>query len=138
MTEIKKGRRLVAVLIVAYLAMELYVFLTTTLNRGIVELITQLIRGYLLLVLCAFLYSGRNWARWVLAILSTLGGLFGLHSGVLRALNGQSGISLVVMGLINVASVAILFFVPSVRAFFGQRDTAAQSETVSDAGEAGP
>lgn len=137
MTEIQKGRRLVVLLIVVYLAMELFAFLTTPLSQGMMQWVAQLIRGFLTLVLCAFLYSGHNWARWVVGILSTLGGLYGLSTGASLSSHGQPDILLIVLGLIELASAAILFFVPSVRAFFGPWDNASQSETDPEAEEAG-
>jgi hypothetical protein len=113
------GRRLVLAVIVATLTLEVLAIVAFNTVQGPQSLPQQIVRFFLTVGLCVFLYRGANWARWVAGILYALGGLGSLVGGVATLTTTMAGLGLLIMGIVYVASAVILFFVPTVRAFFG-------------------
>jgi hypothetical protein len=113
------GRRLVLAVIVASLTLSVLVIVAFNLGRGPERLPQQIVRLLLTIGLCVFLYRGANWARWVAGLLFALGGLGSLLGGLAALSTGMAGLLLIVMGLVYVGSAVVLFFAPTVRAYFG-------------------
>ena len=119
------GRRIVLAIIVAILAIDTFVIVWSNVGSGTELTPQQVVRFVLTVGLCVFLYRGANWARWVTVVLFGLAGLAGLMGGIglsysyreVAARDG-GGLLLIVMGLVYVASVIALLFVPTVRAYF--------------------
>ena len=114
------GRPYVIGVIVACLLVSLSSILLTNLASGPQNLGQQGIRLLLTIGLCFYLYQGRNWARWVAGILFGLAGLVGILGAF--ALLGQSVFALlpILLAVIYLVCMAVLFFVPIVRAYFTQ------------------
>ena len=113
------GRRLVLAVIVATLTMSVLVIVTFNAVQDPQRLPQQIVRFFLTVGLCVFLYRGANWARWVAGILFAMAGLGSLLGGVAALTTSMAGLGLLVMGLVYVASTVVLLLVPTVRAFFG-------------------
>ena len=70
-----------------------------------------------------FLYAGRNWARWVLGILSLLIALFEWWIGFnIRDLNLAGILVFLCMGISFLLAAGLLFLSPDVREYFMQRN----------------
>lgn len=119
------GRWLVLAIIVASLSLSLLAIAAFNISGGPERLPRQIVRFFLTVGLCVFLYRGANWARWVAGILFALGGLGSLIGGVAVLTTSMAGLLLFVMGLVYLASALILLFVPAVRAYFGVGNTKA-------------
>ena len=113
------GRRIVLAVIVATLTMSVLIIVTFNAVQGPQRLPQQIVRFFLTVGLCVFLYRGANWARWVAGILFAMAGLGSLLGGVAALTTSMAGLGLLVMGLVYVASTVVLLLVPTVRAFFG-------------------
>jgi hypothetical protein len=113
------GHRLVLTVIVATLTLSVLVIVASYTIQGPQRLPRQIVRFFLTVGLCVFLYRGANWARWVAGILFAVAGLGSLVDGVGALTISVAGLALLAMGLVYVASAVILLFVPTVQAFFG-------------------
>jgi len=121
--QVESGRRLVLLVIVISLTFSVLVIVTFNILLGPENLPQQIVRFLLTVGLCAFLYKGANWARWVASILFGLAGLQGLIGGLVALSTSTAGLLLIVMGLVYVASAIVLLFIPAVRAYFGVGNT---------------
>ena len=75
------------------------------------------------LVLFYFLYAGRNWARWVMGILSLGVALFEVWIALnFRDLNLAGILFFLCFGSTFLLSAGLLFFSPDVREYFMQRN----------------
>ena len=75
------------------------------------------------LVLFYFLYTRRNWARWVMGALSLLIALFeGWIAVYIRDLNLAGILFFLCFGSTFLLTAGLLFFSPDVREYFLQRD----------------
>ena len=113
------GRRIVLAIIVAFVVLDAFTTISYLMVFGPDRLPYQSLRFVLTVGLCVFLYRGANWARRVTVVLFGLAGLAGLSEGI--GLGGGGGLLLIVMGLFYVASVIVLLFVPTVRAYFSAK-----------------
>jgi hypothetical protein len=75
------------------------------------------------LVLFYFLYAGRNWARWVMGILSLLLWLFEWWLALfIRDFNLAGILVFLCLGSTYLAAAGLLFLSPDVREYFVQRN----------------
>jgi len=119
--QIELGRRLVLGVIVAILSISVVVILSFVLALGTSRLLPQIIRLMITIVICMYLYKGAPWARWVLSALISVGGIMGILSGLGGlALAGANSAHfyMLLMGSTYIASVAVLWLAPPVRAYF--------------------
>jgi hypothetical protein len=119
-TSTHPGRPYVIGVIVACLLLSLSSILITNLATGPQKLGQQGIRLLLEIGMCFYLYQGRNWARWVAGILFGLTGLAGLIGGAALLSQSPFAFLLILLAAIYLACMAVLFFIPSVRAYFTQ------------------
>ena len=119
------GRPLVVAVIVASLSVSALVILSYNIRLGPQALPQQIVRFLLTCGLCVFLYQGANWARWVVGVLSGLGGLLSMIAGFAALMTNMAGLLLIAMGLLYVACMIVLLFVPTVRKYFGVVNSAA-------------
>jgi drug/metabolite transporter (DMT)-like permease len=118
--QMQNGRRLVWVVVLGAVIVDALTILTYNITIGSDQLLTQLFRFGLTLVLCRFLLRGANWARWVAGILFSLGGLVAALAGIAMAMTpeGTLGLLMLAIGLLFLAFAILLFCVPSVRLYF--------------------
>lgn len=88
------------------------------LSAGMEHISVDMVRLLLTLGLCYFLSQGHGWARWVAGVLFSLGGLLGVIAGVALLPETPLAILIVIMSAAYLGFAGVLFFVPSVRAFF--------------------
>jgi hypothetical protein len=90
----------------------------TNVASGVPLQITDIIRFVLTILLFVALYQGRNWARWVTAVLLGLGGFISVGGGLVLLQATSIAVLLILIGVVYLGCVCILFMVPSVRHFF--------------------
>lgn len=112
------GKNYVLIISITCVMFTLISSMITMLATGFRGIGTDLVRLALTLGLCYFLCQGHRWARWVAGILFSLGGVVGVVSGIALLPETPLAILLVIMGGAYLGFVGVLFFVPSVRAFF--------------------
>ncbi len=116
--QVERGRRLVLAVMVATLTLSVLVIGTFNIVQGSERLPQQIVRFLLTVGLCVFLYRGANWARWVASVLFVLGGVGSLLGGIAVLSTSMTGLLLIGVGLVYVASAVVLLAVPAVRAYF--------------------
>jgi hypothetical protein len=119
-TSTHPGRPYVIGVIVASLLLSLASILLTNLASGPQQLGQQAIRLLLEIGLYFYLYQGRNWARWVAGSFLGLAGLLGVIGGVALLSQSPFALLLILQAAIFFSCMAVLFFMPSVRAYFTQ------------------
>jgi len=82
---------LVLAVIVATLTLSVLVIVVFNTIQGAQRLPRQIVRFFLTVGLCVFLYRGANWARWVAGGLFTLAGLGSFSGGGANDQHGRSG-----------------------------------------------
>jgi hypothetical protein len=113
------ARRIILAIIAVALTLPLVVIATFHIGRNQEGLMHQIGRFVLTLLLCALLFRGVNWARWVTGILFIALGVREFVVGVLLlSKDFNDGLVLIGTGSVCVASAYVLFFVPIVRAYF--------------------
>jgi len=121
--QVLTARRIVLAIIAFAMSMPMVVITTFHIGRNQERLPQQIVRFVLTLVLCTFLFRGANWARWVAVILFLVAGTAELVEGVVLLSDGTHGLILIATGSVCLASAAVLFFVPVVRAYFNGGST---------------
>lgn len=119
-TSTHPGRPYVIGVIVTSLLVSLGTMLLTTLATGPQNLGQQAIRLLLEIGLYFYLYQGRNWARWVAGSFLGLAGLLGVIAGMALLSQSPFALLLILQAAIFFSCMAVLFFIPSVRAYFTQ------------------
>ena len=125
--DVEYGRRVVLVIIISSLAISvisnLFIFLTA--EPGTQRIGQQLVRMSMGVALCFFLYRGANWARllagFIFAIACPVGVIGGLRVLRLHWITDILGAVLIAMGVVLGAFFVLLYFSPSVKAYFGAR-----------------
>jgi hypothetical protein len=113
-------------LVIGVIATSLIVSLTTTLiSERLVEendLGTDIVRFVLTLLLCLALYQGRGWARWFSVVSFTIGGVGALIAGfIFLPIVPVAAPLLFFMGIIYTGCGIVLWWVPSVAAYFAEQ-----------------
>ncbi len=117
-----RGRTIVIAIIAWYFLTNIFTLILGMGSRGVLTAIA-LVWMVVELALFYFLYTGRNWARWVMGILSLLIALFGWWTGLnIRDLNLAGILVFLCLGGSFLLAAGLLFFSPDVRAYFSQRD----------------
>ena len=116
--QIYRGRRLVLLVIIVCIGISLGTIVFTNLMLGPQNLGMQSVRFALTVFLCVMLYQGRNWARWVFGSLLLIGGTGFLLSGLPFLTQSLFGLFIIVLAFSYLGCAGILFFAPSVRAYF--------------------
>ncbi len=117
-----RGRMIVIAIIAWYFLTNIFTLILGMGSRGLLTAIA-LVWMVVELALFYFLYTGRNWARWVMGILSLLIALFGWWTGLnIRDLNLAGILVFLCLGGSFLLAAGLLFFSPDVRAYFSQRD----------------
>lgn len=116
MDRVDRGRAIVTSLIAITLSISLGVDLVTAFI-GTMSWKTTFIRLFLTILLCAYLYAGRNWARWVCVVLYTPTGLISLIAGTRYWPDPVSSGVLLGLGTIYLTFGLTLIFSGSVREF---------------------
>ena len=118
------GENLVLVIIIAILFMELIVTLPLNLAVAREELPTQAVRLLLTAVFLVFLYKGRKWARWLLAVFFAIAVITAIAFALVLAATG-AGLAfaalLLLLALISLSSAGLLVFSSSVKAFLARQ-----------------
>ncbi|MDR1994011.1 hypothetical protein [Azonexus sp.] len=78
-------------------------------------------------VLCWFLFKGKNWARWVLAVFLTLGGTMGIFFVVAAPQYIEKNIFIYAISFFYLASAALLVFSRTVASYFSGSTVQANS-----------
>ena len=83
MENYEKGRTQIKIIIGLMLGLSIITIFVTNIMAGTGELLTHVIRFTLTVLLCYFLYNGKNWARIVIIILSGLATVSGAYGTML-------------------------------------------------------
>lgn len=118
-----QGRQLVIGVIAACLFISIVTIGFSNFAAGPQQLPQQAIRLLLTILLCALLYQGRNWVRWVLGILFLLGGLGSLVGGLALLPIPWVAATLFVMAIVYLICGSILLFSSNVRVFLAHQRT---------------
>jgi hypothetical protein len=118
----RPGRRIVIAIIAWYVLASLSVLVVGLGSGGALPAIA-LAALILELALFYFLYTGRNWARWVTGLLSLGIALFGWWAGLnIRDLNLAGILVFLCLGSTFLIAAGLLFLSPDVRRYFQQRN----------------
>jgi hypothetical protein len=115
-----RGRQLVIAVIAISIGASLLSTVLTASTLGTQRIGRDAIRLILNILLCISLYQGKNWARWVVGVLMAIGGIAGILGGLALLSGTPLAFILILMGIAYFVCVYILFFVPSVKAYFQQ------------------
>lgn len=91
MENVQKGRKQIITIIALTLAVSIFTIIFTNLVSETGRFVVQIIRFYLTLLLCYFLYKGKNWARILMIILlgiATLISIIGIISFIISPILG--------------------------------------------------
>ena len=119
----RRGRSIVIAIIAWYFLTNLF---TLLLGLGSGGLLTGIALAGLVveLALFYFLYTGHDWARLVLGLLSLLIALFGWWTGFnIRDLNLAGILVFLCLGSSFLLAAGLLFLSPDVRAYFAERSS---------------
>ena len=120
-----RGRTIVIAIIAWYFLTNILILVVGLGSNGPLPALT-LAALALELVLFYFLYAGRNWARWVMGLLSLGIALFEWWVGFnLRDLNLAGILVFLCQGSTFLLAAGLLFLSPDVRAYFAGRDEGA-------------
>jgi hypothetical protein len=109
---------MVLAIIVTCLSLDVLVTFTYALVAGQGQLVPQILRFSVLLVLCVYTYRRAQWARWVTGILLGLGGIIGIIIGLVQVDSTSLACVVLALGAIYLYAALILLFAPEVRIYF--------------------
>lgn len=120
MESVMKGKKIIIAIITVMLLIDIITIITTSTifasSRGMeyatYKLTQGIFRFLLTCLLLFFLYKGHGWARWVIAILLIIAGVFSLLSLV-----GFFNIVMLIMGIVFSVMSVILFVSADVKSF---------------------
>lgn len=119
--EIHRGRPIVIALIIVILVMWAFI-VVLNIGRSSIERGMSIVFFLLEVGICAFLYRGAGWARWVQSILWIFQSMRALFVALIIRLSlgpvSKSWIPLMAFSLMYSSLVAVLLFTPSVRDHF--------------------
>ena len=134
----RPGRPIVLAIIAAALLISVATIALSNLATQTAFAPRPAIRFALTVVLCWYLYRGSPSARQLAMLLFALGGLSGLVSGGTLLSRTPFAALLVAQGVIYIACVAALWFVPSVRDYFRPLAAVGPAAQVGDGASGGP
>lgn len=120
MGSVLKGKRTVISIIIVMLLIEIVTIAVTTpiyasskgMDFASFKLTQGIVRFLLTCLLLFFLYKGHGWAKWVIAILSLIGGVFSLILTI-----GSFNIVILLMGVIYTMISIVLIVSRDVKSF---------------------
>jgi hypothetical protein len=116
-----RGRRIVIAIIAWYFLTDIFTLLLGLGSRGLLTGIA-LVGMVVEFALFYFLYTGQDWARWVMGLLSLLLALFGWWTGFnIRDLNMAGILVFLCLGSSFLLAAGLLFLSPDVREYFAKR-----------------
>ena len=116
-----RGRRIVIAIIAWYFLTDIFTLLLGLGSRGLLTGIA-LVGMVVEFALFYFLYTGQDWARWVMGLLSLLLALFGWWTGFnIRDLNLAGILVFLCLGSSFLLAAGLLFLSPDVREYFAKR-----------------
>jgi hypothetical protein len=117
-----RGRMIVIAIIAWYFLTNIFTLVLGMGSKGLLSGIA-LVWMVVELGLFYFLYTGRNWARWVMGLLSLAIALFGWWTGFnLRDLNLAGILVFLCLGGSFLLAAGLLFFSPDVREYFTRHE----------------
>ncbi len=116
-----RGRTIVIAIIAWYFLTDIFTLLLGLGSRGLLTGIA-LVGMVVEFALFYFLYTGQDWARWVMGLLSLLLALFGWWTGFnIRDLNLAGILVFLCLGSSFLLAAGLLFLSPDVREYFAKR-----------------
>ena len=115
--QIRQGRRILLVVIATCLLLSVSSILSYNLVLGPGKMVPQVVRFLLTVLLCVFLYRGKDWARWLFGLLYSYNCIYALSMGIPLLSQSLWGLMILFPGILYLLMVVVLFFSPSVRAF---------------------
>jgi len=107
-SEADRGQKIVLGVIVVLLTISALEIVTSNLATGMENLLQQLGRFSLTVLLSLFLYRGAGWARWVAIVLASLAGVGWIVAVVALSPGPIAGFLLLVMGAVYLGCSVIL------------------------------
>jgi len=117
----ERGRRLVLVAAAIMILVSAGTILTYNMALGQQQLISQVIRFILTVVLVIYLFKGYAWARWVSVVLLSLASLGGIVAGISLIPSKPAARLLVAMGVLYLVCLGVLAFSGDVAEYFRQK-----------------